>query len=160
MTTKTYSFKNDEHQSHDVYKIGKIGELACLRYFERLRDQGKVEIVHTPFRDNYDKMNFKDDFILFSKTKNKNIQYEIRTKARNVDPLEDYECCTDCIKPNLTYIFVSVNRKTNKAFIVGWADWDVFREHATLTSKGSENNNFKHKTTEFNIKIKHLKKLH
>ena len=60
----TYSFKNDEKRSLDVYYIGKLGEFAVFKYLKNLEKQNKLKIVHVPFRANYDRLNFNDDFII------------------------------------------------------------------------------------------------
>lgn len=147
---KTYSFKEGKNQSHDVYSIGKIGELAFLKYLESVG----ANVIHKPFRDDYSKFNWSDDFII--ETRGVKVQIEVRTKGRNVDPKPTYECCTDCIKPHLVYVFISYNRQTMTAFIVGKANWGVLSKNAYVSLKGSANNNFKHKVNEFNIEIKDL----
>jgi len=147
----TYSFKNDQVQSNDVYLIGKIGELACKKFLEGL---DKVKILHEPFRDSYAKYNKNDDFII--EKDGVKTQIEVRTKQRSVAPKGNYECCTDCIKPDMLYLFVSYNKTNNIATLLGTADWEVFSTSAWETKKGSENNNFVHKVTEFNVFIKDL----
>lgn len=147
---KTYSFKNDIYQSEDVYRIGKLGELLVFNYLKA----ENFNVIHTPFRGNYDKLNFKDDFQV--KNKEHIRQIEVRTKARSVNPKSNYECCLDCIKPALSYLFVSINRVNMVGHLLGWADWNCLSKWATETIKGTTNNNFTHKTTEFNIKIENL----
>lgn len=153
----TYSFKNEVKSSLDVYYIGKIGEFAFFKFLNKLKRKGLLEIKHVPFRESYEKMNFNDDFI--AEINGKNVQFEVRTKGRTVDPQMDYECCTDCIKPHFTYVFVSYNKKTDVVSVLGFANWDNFKSHGEATLKGSENNNFKNKVNEFNIKIKYLNDL-
>lgn len=150
----TYSFKNDEVQSIDVYYIGKVGEFVFYKYLRELEKKNHLKIKHVPFRENYDKLNFKDDFII--EINGKDLQIEVRTKGRNVDPQNDYECCTDCIKPHFTYVFLSFNKKTDDVSLLGFANWNNFRTNAEITLKGSINNNFENKVNEFNIKIKYL----
>ena len=150
----TYSFKNDEKRSLDVYYIGKLGEFAVFKYLKNLEKQNKLKIVHVPFRANYDRLNFNDDFIIEHNGVKQ--QIEVRTKGRNVDPKPDYECCTDCIKPHFIYIFVSLNKKADTVSVLGVANWDNFSKHAIVTNKGSTNDNFTNKVNEFNIKIEHL----
>jgi len=153
---KTYSFKNNKMQSFDVYNIGKIGELICDKYFQNLEDKNIIIVNHKPFRENYKKLNWKDDFMIRSIKNQEDIQIEVRTKGRNVDPLNHYVCCSDSISPKLIYYFVSLNKKTNIGFIVGWADWDVFRKYAYIIKKGNDNGTYINKTTEFGINIEHL----
>jgi hypothetical protein len=150
----TYSFKNDENQSLDVYNIGKIGEFAFFKFLDEQQAKGLLKIKHTPFRESYEKMNFKDDYII--EINGKDVQIEVRTKGRNVDPQPDYECCTDSIKPHFVYVFISFNKKTDTVSVLGYANWDNFKEHAQVTLKGNTNSNFQNKVNEFNIKIKHL----
>lgn len=150
----TYSFKNGVKQSLDVYYIGKVGEFAVYKYLRSLEKDNLVKIVHVPFRETYDKLNFNDDFIIEHKGVKQ--QIEVRTKGRNVEPKLEYECCSDCIKPHFLYIFVSFNRKTDVATVLGVANWDNFSKHAVVTKKGSSNDNFTNKVNEFNIKIQHL----
>lgn len=130
--------------------IGKIGELAVYKF---LKDSG-FEILHKPFRESYEKFNWNDDFKIRADGRVK--QIEVRCKARNVDPQGDYECCSDCIKPDIDYIFTSYNRKTQTVHILGWADFSAWARAGIETVQGTANNNFAHKVTEFNIKIKDL----
>lgn len=152
----TYSFKNDEKQSFDVYFIGKVGEFVVYKFLRKLEKENLIKIIHKPFREKYLKLNFNDDYIIELCNSGKKIQIEVRTKGRSVEPQQDYVCCTDCIKPNLNYIFVSYNKKNNIAHIVGFANWDNFKKYATVSSEGDKNLNFIHKVNEFNILIKHL----
>ena len=99
-------------------------------------------------------MNFNDDFIIEHNGVKQ--QIEVRTKGRNVDPKPEYECCSDCIKPHFLYMFVSFNRQTDTATVLGVANWDNFSKYAVVTKKGSNNDNFTNKVNEFNIKIEHL----
>lgn len=149
---KTYSFKEDKLQSEDVYFIGKVGELIFQKYLLSIKD---LKIIHEPFRENYSRINKNDDFIV--ERNNNKVQIEVKTKQRSVDPDEFFECCTDSIKPNLLYVFISYNRVTKTGFVLGYADWDVFKLHGSETKKGSVNCNFKNRVNEFNIKIEHLK---
>lgn len=153
----TYSFKNDESQSIDVYYIGKVGEFIFYKFIRTLEKENKLKIKHVPFRDNYNKLDFNDDFII--EVNGKDHQIEVRTKARSVEPKLDYECCTDCIKPHFTYVFLSFNKKNDTGTIVGFANWNNFKNHAEATLKGSVNNNFENKVNEFNIKIKFLNEI-
>jgi hypothetical protein len=150
----TYSFKNDTKQSLDVYYIGKVGEFAVYKYLRALEKDDAIKIVHVPFREKYDKLNFNDDFIIEKNGIRQ--QIEVRTKGRNVEPKLEYECCSDCIKPHFLYIFVSFNRQTDTASVLGLADWENFSKHAVVTKKGSNNDNFTNKVNEFNIKIQYL----
>ena len=154
----TYSFKNDESQSVDVYYIGKVGEFVFYKFLRKLEKEENLKIKHVPFREKYDKINFKDDFIV--QINGKDLQIEVRTKGRNVEPELDYECCTDCIKPHFTYVFLSFNKKTNNVSLLGFANWDNLKTNAEITLKGSTNSNFKNKVNEFNIKIKFLYDIH
>lgn len=154
----TYSFKNDQKQSVDVYYIGKVGEFVFYKYLRALEKNNKLKIKHVPFRENYDKINFKDDFIV--EINGKDLQIEVRTKSRSVDPGLEYECCTDSIKPHFTYVFLSFNKTTDNVTLLGFANWGNLRTDAEVTLKGSINNNFKNKVNEFNIKIKHLYDIH
>lgn len=151
---KTYSFKNDKNQSLDVYNIGKIGEFVFYKFLRDYEKNGKLEIIHVPFREKYDKLNFKDDFIV--KINDKNIQFEVRTKGRNVDAKKHYECCTDCIKPNLIYMFLSFNKKSDVVSLLGYANWNNLSKFGSVSLKNESNQNFTHKVNEFNIKIKDL----
>jgi hypothetical protein len=153
----TYSFKNDEKQSLDVYNIGKIGEFAFFKFLSKLERKDKLKIKHVPFRENYDKLNFKDDYII--EVGGKEVQIEVRTKGRNVGPELEYECCTDCIKPHFVYVFISFNKQTDVVSVLGYANWDNFKNHAEVTLKGNTNSNFKNKVNEFNIKIKFLNEI-
>jgi hypothetical protein len=155
---KTYSFKNDEHQSIDVYQIGKIGEFVFYKFLRECEDKNLIKISHTPFRENYEKLNYNDDFI-FEIDENK-FQVEVRTKGRSVSPESHFECCTDCIKPHLIYVFLSYNKESEIVSLVGYADWDNLSKYAKAVSKGTTNNNFQHKVNEFNIEIKHLYDIH
>ena len=150
----TYSFKHSKMQSEDVYFIGKIGEYLILKFLESLEQKGMLKILHTPFREKYGKFNSNDDFII--EAEGKRIQLEVRTKARNVDVALDYEQCSDCIRPHLHYLFVSYNRKNNKIFFVGSAGWEEWKKFGCPVLKGEKNNNFTHKSNEFDIKIKNL----
>jgi len=150
----TYSFKNDAKQSLDVYYIGKVGEFAVFKYLKNLEKQNKLKIVHVPFRETYERLNFNDDFIIEHNGVKQ--QIEVRTKGRNVDPKPEYECCSDCIKPHFLYMFVSFNRQTDTATVLGVANWDNFSKYAVVTKKGTNNDNFTNKVNEFNIKIEHL----
>lgn len=146
----TKSFKHDKIQSEDVYFIGKIGELTVLKFLKTLENDNFLKINHKPFRDNYERFNWNDDFIV------NDTQLEVRTKARSVNPLSHYECCTDCIKPFLTYIFVSYNKLNKVSTIVGYATEKLLREKSTVATKGDSNSNFVHKVNEYNIQIKNL----
>ncbi len=147
---KTRNFKHGTLQGEDVYEIGKIGEFAAGTWLKRLG----VKITHSPFRSKYDYFDPNDDFII--EIDGKPHQLEIRTKARNVDPRPDFECCSDCIKPHLTYLFVSYNRKTSDAWIVGFANETLMRQKTRAVLRGQENNNFQHKANEYNILIADL----
>lgn len=153
----TYSFKNTKTQSIDVYYIGKVGEFVFYKFLRSLEKENKLTIVHTPFRESYEKMNFKDDFIF--KIDDKEYQIEVRTKGRNVPPRLDYECCTDSIKPHFTYVFISFDKKIDMVSILGFANWNNFKNHAVVTLKGNENDNFKNRVNEFNIKIEFLSEI-
>lgn len=154
----TYSFKNDEKQSTDVYNIGKVGEFAFFKFLKQEEKAGRLNIKHVPFRESYDKINFKDDFII--EIDGVDYQIEVRTKGRGVEPRVDYECCTDCIKPKFIYVFISFNKKTETATVLGYANWMNFKNNATVSLKGDENSNFKHKVDEFNIEIKYLSSIY
>jgi hypothetical protein len=151
---QTYSFKNNITQSEDVYNIGKIGELVLYKFIKEFGNKKIIKIPHVPFRESYDKINFNDDFII--DIENKLIQLEVKTKCRNVEPELYYECCIDCIKPHLIYIFLSYNRKTDIVSLLGFADWSNLKLHANPILKGNENVNFKHKANEFDIQIQYL----
>ena len=155
---KTYSFKNDKNQSEDVYYIGKIGELVFYKFLRTYKKDDTITITHNPFREKYDKMNFKDDFMV--KVNNKTYQFEVRTKGRNVDPQLNYECCTDSIKPHLIYVFLSYNKKNDKVSLLGYATWNNFKNHAKVALKNDSNNNFTHKVNEFNIEVSKLNNIH
>jgi hypothetical protein len=150
----TYSFKHGKKQSEDVYFIGKAGEFAFYKFLTTFKNNKDFNIVHTPFREKYDKLNFNDDFII--SISDEKYQFEVRTKGRTVEPEEDFECCTDSIKPNLIYVFISYNKRSRNASILGYATWDNFKDYATVALKNDENSNFVHKVNEFNIKIKYL----
>ena len=152
-----YSFKNEVKSSLDTYYIGKVGEFAFFKFLNRLQRKGLLKIVHVPFRESYEKLNMNDDFIV--EIDGRRIQFEVRTKGRNVEPQVDYECCTDCIKPHFTYVFVSFNKKTDNVTVLGFADWNNFKSHGEATLRGTENNNFKNKVNEFNIKVMYLSDL-
>ena len=153
----TYSFKNDQKQSLDVYNIGKIGEFAFYKFLRELKHKGLLSIKHVPFRADYSRLNFKDDFII--EVDDKELQIEVRTKGRGVEPKGHYECCTDCIKPHFIYVFISFNKKTDVVSVLGYANWDNFKNYATVSLSGEENNNFSHKVNEFNIKIRDLSEI-
>lgn len=150
----TYSFKHGKVQSFDVYNIGKIGEFAFFKFLDELKTNGILKIKHVPFRASYEKNEYKDDYIV--EINGENMYIEVKTKGRGVDPKPNYECCTDSIKPHFVYVFVSYNKKTDVASVVGCANWDNLSKHAKVTKKGSKNNNFENKVNEFNIKIEHL----
>jgi len=154
---ETYSFKNEEKQSVDVYYLGKVGEFVFYKFLRKYEKQNLLKIKHVPFRENYKKLNFKDDFII--EIKDKEFQIEVRSKGRSVEPQPDFECCTDCIKPHFIYVFVSINKKTDMVSLLGYANWENFKKHANVTLKGNTNNNFTNKTNEFNIKIKYLNEM-
>lgn len=154
----TYSFKNNTTQSVDVYYIGKVGEFVFYKFLRELEKEEKLKIKHVPFRENYNKVNYKDDFII--EIDGNDYQIEVRTKGRNVDPKPYYECCTDCIKPHFTYVFLSLNKKSNEVSLLGFANWENFKNSATVTLKGTNNNNFQNKVNEFNIKIEALSDIH
>ena len=147
---KTKSFKHDCLQSHDVYLIGKIGELAVHLW---LRSLG-IKIIHNPFRRSYAYFDTKDDFI--AEGYGGQYQLEVRTKARSVDIQPHYECCSDCIKPHLTYVFVNYNRVRQTTEIVGFADEELMRANVRPVLKGAGNCNFAHKANEYNIQAKTL----
>lgn len=150
----TYSFKNGQSQSIDVYYIGKVGEFVFYKYLRGLEKQNLLKIKHVPFRANYDKLNFNDDFII--EVDGKLMQIEVRTKGRSVEPKLDYECCTDCIKPNFVYVFLSFNKTNDKVTLLGFANWNNLRTNARVVLKGSTNANFENKVNEFNIQVKFL----
>ena len=150
----TYSFKNREHKSLDVYTIGKIGEFAFFKFLREQQTKGLLKITHVPFRASYEQMNFRDDFIV--EIHGREVQIEVRTKGRSVAPQPSYQCCTDSIKPHFVYVFVSFNKQTDVVSVLGYANWDNFRHHATATFKGNANSNFKNTVNEFNIEIQHL----
>ena len=150
----TRSFKSDTAQNTEVYFIGKVGELAVYQYFVTR----EFDIVHVPFRASYEKFNWNDDFQL--KFGDRIRQIEVRTKARNtLTVAPEFQCCTDVIKPALYYVFVNYSRADNTAGILGWADWQVWKAHGIETRAGTQNDNFTHKTNEFNVQVKHLKAL-
>jgi len=157
----TWSFKHSENQNEDVYYIGKIGELCYHDLLKKCIDKYGINILHVPFRDNYSNFDWDDDFIIATKN-NRRLQLEIRTKARNVDLEDDFECCSDSIKPHLTYVFFSFNRKNNLCSVAGWANWDIWKKYGYPVLKGTSNNNFVHKVNEFNVPVKnlnHIKKM-
>jgi hypothetical protein len=53
----TYSFKNDEKQSFDVYFIGKVGEFVVYKFLRKLEKENLIKIIHKPFREKYLKLN-------------------------------------------------------------------------------------------------------
>jgi hypothetical protein len=144
---KTKNFKHGTLQGEDVYTIGKVGEFAVGKWLKELG----VAILHKPFRESYEYFNPDDDFIIEVNGNQK--QLEVRTKARSVDPGQGFDCCSDCIKPHLTYVFVSYNRTTCEASIVGFANEALMRQKARPVLRGSENSNFSHKANEYNIMI-------
>ena len=144
---KTRNFKHGTLQGEEVYTIGKIGEFAAGKWLKELG----VAILHKPFRASYQFFHPDDDFII--EVAGQHRQLEIRTKARNVDPRPDFDCCSDCIKPHLTYVFVSYNRKTAEAAIVGFANEALMRRKTRPVLRGAGNCNFSHKANEYNITI-------
>jgi len=154
----TYSFKHGKNQSLDVYNIGKIGEFVFYKFLREFERKKLLKIKHTPFRGDYEKINFKDDFII--EINGFDYQIEVRTKGRGVEPKEHYECCTDCIKPNFIYVFLSFNKKKDIVHVLGYANWENFRNYATIALKGDSCSNFSHKVNEFNIKIKNLSNIY
>jgi hypothetical protein len=153
---KCKNFKFGTEQSLDNYLDSKISEHCAKKFYEAAIAKGKLKsILHSPFRSDYTFFSPDDDFILqFNSGLTR--QIEVRLKTRNVDPLPEYECCIDVIKPHLDYQFFSTNRKNGHIHNVGWADWEVIRQHAYPILKGEENCNFSHKVNEFNIRIEHL----
>ena len=151
----TYSFKAQQHQSQDVYTTGKIGEWGVWRYLKSLPD---ITIAHTPFRESYQHFDPRDDFII-EFLNGERIQIEVKTKARNVAPQPHYECCTDCIRASMLYIFVSYDRQSNTVTLLGQAWWENFRAGAVVVERGETNINFEHRVCEFNIPISYLSPL-
>ena len=150
---RTYSFKDEVSQSEDVYKIGKIGELAVYKWLKL----NNVEIVHKPFRKNYQRFDKRDDFQVL---KHGNVQQiEVRCKSRNFFPANDWLVCSDCIKPGLDYVFASYNKQDNTVIILGWANFATWSKYGEETLKGTQNKNFVHKVSEFNLQIKNLNKM-
>lgn len=147
---KTRNFKHGTLQGEEVYLTGKIGEAAAWLWFKQL----DVRMIWTPFRQSYQYFHPDDDFIVEVAGRRK--QIEVRTKARNVEPMPDFECCSDSIKPHLTYLFISYNRKTSMATVVGWANETLMRSKVRAVLRGEGNCNFKHKANEFNIRIEDL----
>jgi len=148
-----YSFREDKQQGNSAYFRGKVGELATYRWLEH----NNIKIIHTPFREEYKKRNPKDDFIV--EIDNQQIQIEARCKGRNVYVLPDYVCCTDMIKASLLYIFTSYNAKKQVVEVLGYADWNILKQHAYESPKGTQNSVYTQRTDEFNILIKHLEPL-
>jgi len=158
---KTWSFKYGKYQAKEVYLDGKIGEYICGIHFKKLEASGLLVIKHTPFRDNYDEFEGKDDFIVDCKSdavmgQTGLHQVEVREKGRNAPLQPWFDCCTDVIKPHLNYWFVSYDEVGKQATIVGWADWSNLRKYARPTVKGDKNANFTHKQNEFQIQVQQL----
>ena len=147
----TRSFKSGTRQNTEVYFIGKIGELAVYNVLT----EKKYKIVHSPFRDSYEKFNWNDDFQVQFGERIK--QIEVRTKARNVSEIrDDFKVCSDVIKPALDYIFVNYSRADNTATILGWADWRNWKAHGKEVLAGTKNENFTHKVNEFELEVRYL----
>lgn len=154
----TYSFKEEKSQSVEAYTTGKIGEAAVYYYLKKIGvDRNKITMPHIPFRESYEKLNFDDDFII--EKNGKRIKIEVRTKGRICPPKYNYDTCTDCIKPNLIYLFCSHNENTNIVDLVGWANWQCFKNNGKEIRKGEENTHFKYRSNEFQLEIQHLKNM-
>lgn len=146
----TRSFKNGKLQNHDVYTTGKIGEYAVGLW---LKENG-IKIIHKPFRDDYKTIHPDDDFVV--DIGGRKFQLEVRCKARNVDPQDYFECCTDSIKPHLVYVFASYNRNTQAVDILGFMDEKKLRQCARPILAGTDNCNFLHKANEYNVVVSQL----
>ena len=134
----------------EAYRIGKLGEWAVGKW---AKDKG-VPILHHPFRESYQKFHSDDDFIF--ELLGEKRQIEVRTKARSVAPQGHYNYCSDKILPHLLYVFVSYDKSAREMYVLGWADWDVWRKNGKAVIAGKENSQFRHKSNEFTAHISSL----
>ncbi len=99
--------------------VGKIGELA----FEAFCHENGVKILHSPFRQDYRKLNGKDDFVIL--VNGEPILVEVKTqRVRRVDNVQEVYYNTDQYLSkkdhNYCVVFVAVNKTLTRIAILGW----------------------------------------
>ena len=99
--------------------IGKIGETA----FEEFCHENGVKILHSPFRQDYRRLNGWDDFVIL--VNGEPIRVEVKTqRVKRVDNVREVYYNTDQYqsktKHDYCVVFVAVNKTLTRIAILGW----------------------------------------
>lgn len=113
------------------HMLGKLGELVFYRYCL----ENKIAVKHTPFRDDYSKLNGNDDFIV--SFLGHDFRVEVKTsvlknafnpdeKLRIFYNREQYKSQKD---HNYIVVFIATNKEMNAFAILGWIHAEDIKSH-------------------------------
>lgn len=128
------SYVYDESNNYRVFRTGKIGEVAVLRYF---REQD-IPVLHSPFRPSYERHDPRDDFVIVDCFQMRR-QIEVKTRSGSYPPASHFEFGIADIKADLTYIFCQHRRIDNTVWLVGWASSELIKNKARIELPGDKN---------------------
>lgn len=127
-------------------------------YFKENREIGFIgeEVFQTVFSDAEFAHKYGYDFNW------RTFRVEVKSKRRNVYPLESYEATVPKYRLDNQHcdIFVFMSFiKTNEAFILGWITYNDFKQKSILRDKGfKDKNNVTYREGTYDLKIKELKR--
>ena len=102
------------------HMLGKIGEVAFFKYCM----ENGIAVKHTPFRDDYSRLNDKDDFIISImgvdrkvEVKTASLRFPLPDNLRLYYNKKQYESKEDY---DYLVVFVAVNHEVTEIKLLGW----------------------------------------